>query len=141
MEIHLDRRDLEYWDVRVERFVLEPGTYVVSVGSSSRDLRGSVEVDVEGETVNVPLTLESSLAEAMANPVVAEALGGALAAFNGGAAPDASAGDAADAGDALGVDLEKMVGSVPLDRMIGFSGGAITGEQMKQLLAAATAQQ
>lgn len=141
VEIHLDRRDLEYWDVRVERFVLEPGTYVVSVGSSSRDLRGSVEVDVEGETVNVPLTLESSLAEAMANPVVAEALGGALAAFNGGAAPDASAGGAGDAGDALGVDLEKMVGSVPLDRMIGFSGGAITAEQMEQLLAAANAQQ
>ena len=88
--------------------------------------------------MNVPLTLESSLAEAMANPVVAEALGGALAAFNGGAAPDASAGDA---GDALGVDLEKMVGSVPLDRMIGFSGGAITAEQMEQLLAAANAQQ
>lgn len=133
LEIHLDRRDLEYWDIRVDRFVLEPGRYVVHLGSSSRDLRAEVEVDLEGEEVPVPLTLQSSLGEAMAHPVVAQALGQAMAAFTGGD----GAGDGADAGEALGVDMAKMMASIPLDRIVSFSNGAVTADQLQQLLDAA----
>ncbi|WP_414122333.1 glycoside hydrolase family 3 C-terminal domain-containing protein [Corynebacterium nuruki] len=133
LEIHLDRRDLEYWDIRVDRFVLEPGRYVVHLGSSSRDLRAEVEVDLEGEEVPVPLTLQSSLGEAMAHPVVAQALGQAMAAFTAGD----GAGDGADAGEALGVDMAKMMASIPLDRIVSFSNGAVTADQLQQLLDAA----
>jgi beta-glucosidase len=40
------RRDLSYWDVRTQRWVLPSGTFQVVVGASSRDikLRGSIQV-------------------------------------------------------------------------------------------------
>jgi beta-glucosidase len=133
LEIHLDRRDLEYWDIRADRFVLEPGRYVVHLGSSSRDLRAEVEVDLEGEEVPVPLTLQSSLGEAMAHPVVAQALGQAMAAFTGGD----GAGDGGATGEALGVDMARMMASIPLDRIVSFSNGAVSADQLQQLLDAA----
>ena len=123
--IHLDRRDLEYRDVRSGRFVLEPGRYVVHLGSSSRDLRASVEVDLEGEDVRVPLTLESTLGEALAVPAVAEALGGALGGLTG---------EGEGSGDGLGVDMARMMASIPLDRIVTFSGGAVTRDQLEELL-------
>ena len=125
IEIHLDRRDLEYWDVRLGRFVLESGRYVVHLGSSSRDLRATVQVDLEGDEVRVPLTLESTLGEALAVPAVAESLGSALSGLTG---------EGADSGDGLGVDMAKMMASIPLDRVITFSGGAVTREQLQELL-------
>jgi beta-glucosidase len=136
LEIQLDRRDLEYWDTRVDRFVLEPGRYVVELGSSSRDLRASVEVELEGEPVRVPLTLSSSLGEAMAYPTVAEAVGQAMSAFGGGDDGGDAGGDD-DSGNAMGVDMARMMASIPLDRIVSFSDGAVTAEQLQQLLDAA----
>ncbi|HWS51995.1 MAG TPA: glycoside hydrolase family 3 C-terminal domain-containing protein, partial [Microbacterium sp.] len=74
VELRLDRRDLEYWDVRLDRFVLEGGRYVVHLGSSSRDLRLEESIELVGDRVTVPLTLESTMGEIMANPVAAAAL-------------------------------------------------------------------
>jgi beta-glucosidase len=108
--------------------VLEPGRYVVAVGASSRDLRGSTEVELEGEEVRVPLTLNSTLGEAMASPVVAQALGDATGALTGGDE---------GGGEALGVDLAVMMGSIPLDRLVGFSAGQVSTGQLQQLLDAA----
>ncbi|HIW91549.1 MAG TPA: glycoside hydrolase family 3 C-terminal domain-containing protein [Candidatus Corynebacterium avicola] len=132
LEIHLDRRDLEYWDVAAGQFVLEPGTYEVSVGSSSRDLRETVEVELEGETVRVPLTMNSTLVEALESPVVAEGLGDVLGALTGGSDGESSG---------FGVDPMAIMGSVPLDRFIGFTAGAVSTEQVQELLDKANAQQ
>jgi len=82
--------------------------------------------------VHVPLTLTSTLAEAMASPVVAQAIGDAMGAVTGG-----GESGGAGAGDALGVDLAAMMGSVPLERLVGFSSGAFTTDQLQQLLDAA----
>jgi beta-glucosidase len=125
--IHIDRTELEYWDVRLDRFVLEPGSYEISVGASSRDLRGSVSVELSGEVVKFPLTPESTMGEVMANPVAAQLVGSALA-------PMMPAGGA---NDAMGIDFAKMMASIPIERIIGFAGGAVTREQLDQLLAAA----
>lgn len=115
VEIHLDRRDLEYWDTRVGRFVLEPGRYVVHLGASSRDLRCSVEVDLEGEEIRVPVTADSTLSEAMAVPAVAEALGDLF-------------------GDLVSGELRTVMAGIPLDRLVAFSGGAVTREQLQEVL-------
>ncbi|HCU78692.1 MAG TPA: glycosyl hydrolase, partial [Microbacterium sp.] len=72
------RADLAYWDIRVDDWIVEGGEYTVEVGASSRDIRSSVTVAVEGDPVAFPLTRESSLAEAIAHPVVGEMVQGAL---------------------------------------------------------------
>lgn len=37
----LMRRDLSYWDVVAQQWALAKGTYTLSVGASSRDLRST----------------------------------------------------------------------------------------------------
>ena len=64
--------DLAYWDTRVDRWVVEGGAYAVEVGASSRDIRATVSVDVEGDAVRVPLTMDSSIGELMAHPVASQ---------------------------------------------------------------------
>ncbi|MDV3125271.1 glycoside hydrolase family 3 C-terminal domain-containing protein [Mycobacterium sp. 21AC1] len=129
VEIPVRRKDLAYWDVRQDRWVVESGEYAVSVGASSRDLRVDATVMVGGDDTAVPFTGESTLGEVMADPVAAEVATAVLAA----------AGPAGVSGTALGVDLLRMVASIPLERMVGFSGGRITRAQLDELLAAVNA--
>lgn len=126
VEIRIERSDLEYWDVRLDRFVLESGHYVVSVGSSSRDIRTRVGVELAGDDVSFPLTLESTMGEVLSNPVAAALIAQAM--------PTPDVPD----GDAMGTDMARMMASIPIDRTLMFGGG--TREQLEQLLAAANAQ-
>lgn len=64
----LDARDLAYWSTRHGRWVVEGGRYEVNAGSSSRDLRRRVTVDVPGEPVREPLTAGATLREWLADP-------------------------------------------------------------------------
>ena len=45
------RKDLAYWDIRTDSWVVEGGDYVVDVAASSRDIRSSATVTVEGDAV------------------------------------------------------------------------------------------
>jgi beta-glucosidase len=74
----LDARDLSYWHPVLRRWVVEGGEFVVAVGASSRDLRGEVRVQVEGEDVTLPLHDLSTFGEALAHPVVGGELRAAL---------------------------------------------------------------
>ncbi|AWT27359.1 Thermostable beta-glucosidase B [Corynebacterium provencense] len=148
LEIHVDPRDLEYRDTRLHRWVLESGRYVFHVGASSRDLRGRAEVVLEGNAPDVPLTLDSTVAEALEYPAVAEMIGRALGGMTGqtadespvdqgsGTASDAGSGTASDAGS-MGVGLADLLGGVPLERLIALSGGKVTREDLQKLLDAA----
>lgn len=91
LEVRLTRRDLAYWEVRVGDWVLEPGDYRVDVGASSRDLRAGATVTLTGEGAEIPLTLESTLAEVAHNPAALERVLELLA----GAAPDWAGGASA----------------------------------------------
>ena len=124
------REDLAYWDTRIGAWVVEPGTYAVEVGASSRDIRSTASVDVEGAAVRVPLNLESSMGEVLAHPVAAQLIQQALAA--GG---DSTAGS-------LMADpsMFKMMASFPIGRLASFPGMPFGREQVEQLLAAANAQ-
>lgn len=122
VSVPIRRADLAYWDPRLERWVVEGGEYEVSVGASSRDLRGTARVAVTGDEVRVPVTLESTLGEALADPKAAEALGKVAAGM----------GAMLGGGDALGVDMLRMMESIPLSRLADFG---LDAEELGRLLA------
>ena len=104
VEIAVARDALAYWSVLDHAWVVESGGYTVDVGSSSRDLRVSAGVEVAGNEPVRPLTLQSTVAEAMAVPGFDAMLAPMMAVF--GADPD----------------LLRMMESMPLAALIGFSG-------------------
>ncbi|QXU54987.1 glycoside hydrolase family 3 C-terminal domain-containing protein [Rhodococcus sp. LW-XY12] len=117
--VSIRRDDLAYWDTRVDSWVVEGGTYSIDIGASSRDIRQTLTVDVTGDAVRIPLTMESSLGELFQNPAAAEIV---LQAFG-------------SLGGEVGVDesVLKMAASMPLGRLAGFAPG-VESEQIQQLL-------
>ncbi len=135
VSVFIPRDDIAYWDTRVHRFVVESGSYTVHVGSSSRDIRLSAAVDVTGDVVRVPLTLQSTIGEVMADPAAAEGIKpitDAMFGVTGGA--DAANEGEDQSGAALGVDMAKMMSSVPIGRLVDFSGGLLPGEYLQAIL-------
>ncbi|MDR6905568.1 beta-glucosidase [Agromyces sp. 3263] len=130
VEVHVRRADLAYWDTRVDRWVVEGGAYSVDVAASSRDIRATVSVDVEGDAVRVPLTMNSSIGELLAHPVASQYIMQAMSALGDGE----TAGLMADPG------LFKMMESFPIGRLASFPGMGLGREQVEQLLAASNAQ-
>ncbi|GAA4487732.1 glycoside hydrolase family 3 C-terminal domain-containing protein [Microbacterium panaciterrae] len=128
------RQDLAYWDVRVERFVVEGGAYRVEVGASSRDLRATATVEVAGDAVVVPLTPESPLSEVFAHPVAGPMVAQAFAAMQ------EQLGGTGDDGIMSGEAMTKMMGSFPIGRLPSFGWG-LDRDGVAQLLAAANAPQ
>ena len=122
------RDDLAYWDVRVDRWVVEGGAYLVEVGASSRDLRGWTTIEVAGDRVVLPLTEESRLSDVLEHPVAGPLLRVALTAMQraafGGRSPEQTEG------------MEKMLESMPIGRMVNFPGTSITRELLAKLIAA-----
>ena len=97
------RADLAYWDRRVDAWVVEGGRYVVEVGASSRDLRSSTTIDIDGDQVSLPISMESSFDELLADPIVGPELRAAVASKL-----------------TLGDEELKMLGNFPVGRLDGF---------------------
>jgi beta-glucosidase len=65
----LQSRELSYWSVRQHRWILEGGTFQLSVGASSRDLRLSTTIEVSAPPLAVQLDGMATLEEWLAHPV------------------------------------------------------------------------
>ncbi|MFE2585298.1 fibronectin type III-like domain-contianing protein [Streptomyces sp. NPDC059378] len=123
VSVLIERQDLAYWDIRGDRWIVEGGGYEVRAAASSRDIRATATVEVEGDVFVLPLTLDSTLGEVMAVPGAAGILGSLMP------MPQAAAES-----DALGVDMARMMASVPVGRLLGFAAGAVTREDLEKLL-------
>ncbi|MFD4975504.1 glycoside hydrolase family 3 C-terminal domain-containing protein [Streptomyces sp. NPDC058424] len=134
-ELTVRRADLTYWDVRVDRWVLEGGDYTIEVGASSRDLRTTTTVTLDGDAVNLPLTMESSIADLMDHPVVGPVVQQAMADSFGFSLDDAATVIPTEEG------LRKMMAAFPIGRLAGFPGVPVNHEQIQALVAMANAQQ
>ncbi len=113
------RQDLAYWDIRVDSWVVEGGTYTVDVAASSRDVRSTVTVAVDGDDLDIPLSPMSSLAEVFAHPVAGPVVASAFA----------EQMTSLPGGDGLmpeGVDLSRMLDSFPIGKvgMLASAAGA-----------------
>lgn len=132
------RKDLAYWDIRLDAWVVEGGEYVVDVAASSRDIRSSVRVAVDGDPIVLPLSRTSSIGEVIAHPVVGPMVQAAIAQMMSGM--DGVADIMPE-----GVDASKMMESFPIGRAgmfaLGDSDGAINPEMIDGLIAMANAPQ
>jgi len=131
--LRVRRKDLAYWDVRVDSWIVEGGTYTLEVAASSRDVRATVPVEVAGDPVTLPLSRTSSIGEVMADPVAGPILQAAVAEMMGGA-PDA----ASVMPD--GVNLQKMLDSFPIGR-VGMFAADVDPAMVDALLAAGQSDQ
>jgi beta-glucosidase len=120
----LTERDLSTWSPRLGGWVLEPGVVAVAVGASSRDLRLSGEVHLEGPVPVLPLDRESTLAEWLDHPVGHEVLVEALR--------TSTAGDLTPLLD--DPDRLRMLGSFPVSRLATMLGGWTDGDVVTTLL-------
>ncbi|WP_280235944.1 glycoside hydrolase family 3 C-terminal domain-containing protein [Nocardia cyriacigeorgica] len=109
VSITIDRDELAYWETRIGDWIVEGGAYQVMAGASSRDIRATTQIEVPGDDLRIPITKQSTLGEALANPAAAAVLADMFAGMTGN-------GD----GQALGVDMMRMLASIPLDRLTGF---------------------
>jgi beta-glucosidase len=121
----LHERDLSHWSTRAGGWVLEPGTFEIAVGASSRDLRATATVEVDGPAIAYPLDRSSTLAEWLEHPVGHEILVDELR--------HSRAGDLS----ALVDDPERvrMLGSFPMTRLSTLFGGAVDDTVIDRLLA------
>jgi beta-glucosidase len=118
--IRIRREDLAYWDIRVDRWVVEGGDYLIEIGASSRDLRSRATVAVPGDPIRLPLTWESSLADLLADPVVGSRARREVLPAVGGE------------------DMERMMDSIPIRRLANFTRGGLE-EALEDLLSEARA--
>ncbi len=100
-ETVLRRSELAYWDVRVDAWIVEGGEYGIEVGASSRDIRTRTSVTIEGDDVELPLSLNSSIEEVLAHPVAGPLLREALA------------------GNELDPQMRALLGNFPVGRLDG----------------------
>lgn len=106
----LEARDLSFWSVRESGWVLEPGTYRVSVGASSRDLRLTASLDVAAPPVPVLLDGMATLQEWLDRPDAGAALREAVGVDADGR-PRGILGDD---------ELRAVIGNFPLSTLAAF---------------------
>lgn len=132
------RKDLAYWDVRADRWVVEGGEYTVDIAASSRDIRSSVSVAVAGDAFALPLSRTSSLGEVLRHPVAGPIVQAAMARMLGGVS------DSAASIMPEGVDMSKMMESFPIGRIgmmgaLAGDGQGVSPEMIDGLIAMANA--
>jgi len=128
MEVLIPREDLAYWETRTRTWTVEGGDYEIAAAASSRDIRLTARLDIEGDEVCVPLTPDSSMGELLANPVTAAVLGQMMQ------RRAEQQGDAA--AEELGIDIAATLAGIPVGKMRSLSGGrGLTRTQLEGLLA------
>ncbi|GAA1458506.1 glycoside hydrolase family 3 C-terminal domain-containing protein [Nocardiopsis exhalans] len=118
VELPLTGRDLSVWDSRDGRWSLAAGTYTVSVGASSRDIRLSGEIATEGDRYVRKLTKHCTIGEWRAHHIGGPVMAELLATF-----PDL---------DDVPGELLEMARSLPIVNLRSFGLGVT--EEMLDLL-------
>lgn len=114
VELQLDERAFAFWST--QGWTVEPGRFVIHVGTSSRDIAATREIDLEVPAPTPALQTDSTLAEWLGHPVGNPVLTGAL--------------EQSGAGTLQFVEDEtvrRMMEQMPLRVIFGF-GGSTDGE-------------
>jgi beta-glucosidase len=124
----LDKRSFAYYDTQVQDWVVESGEFVIELGSSSRDIRLTAALTVEGTTeIPVTFTRYSTLGDIMAT-AKGQALLGELMAKRRERSVSLNLGEAG------GTLMDVAANEMPLEAVARFAG--ISDEQIEGILAA-----
>ncbi|MDR0710392.1 MAG: glycoside hydrolase family 3 C-terminal domain-containing protein [Spirochaetaceae bacterium] len=125
----LDKRAFAYYDARIHDWFVESGKFKIDLGSSSRDIRLSEVITVEG-TKEIPIvfTRHSTFEDIMATAKGQAILGEMMAQMRQLQSLGASLGDGANE------MLEAAAKEMPLEAMLSF--GSLSEEQLAGILAA-----
>ncbi|GIJ68397.1 glycoside hydrolase family 3 C-terminal domain-containing protein [Virgisporangium ochraceum] len=134
--VRIPRADLAYWDPWLGRWAVEGGEYVLSVGASSRDVRTSVTVAVDGDDTRRPLTAGSTLQEWLDDPKGAEVLMNAWAAATAGGddTGDGTGGNNQAAAALADPQVFMFLASLPLGRLTSFAGDQFGADAIDALV-------
>ena len=125
VELELGRRAFAYWDVTRDRWVVTGGAYAVEVCDNAHDVVASAAIELAGDALVKPLSLESSVSDWFTHPVVGPELHTRMAAAM-------TADQAAQASESA--DMLKMVESMPMKQFMGFLPGIVTSELLQELM-------
>ncbi len=130
----LDSRAFAYYEPKLHDWFVESGEFVIEVGASSRDIRLSTRVHVEGtKTLPVHFTRHSTVGELSQTPA-GEAFIRQMSAAGAASAQDSSTAAMGEGGDKM---LRQMMNDMPLGALVTY--GALTDEQLDGLLQALNA--
>jgi beta-glucosidase len=121
----LSARDLSYWSTTHGGWHLEPGSFDLAVGASSRDLRLTTTIDVTAPPARIRLDAMSTLEEWLADPVGGPELRAAI-----GTEPDGR-----PAGILGNDELIRIIGNFPISSLAAFPGLGITHQTVDTLTA------
>ena len=125
----LDQRAFAYWEPKCHDFFVESGEFVIEIGESSRDIRQSIPVQVEG-TVSLPftVTVNTTIGQLLKHPRGKEIIGNMMR---------SSAMSHVDQTDTMGEGSERMMQGMMMGIQLGalVSYGRMTRKQLKELIA------
>ena len=125
----LDKRTFAYWEPKCHDFFVESGEFVIEIGESSRDIRMSQPVQMEGTTeLPFTVTVNTTIGQLLKHPRGKEIIGNMI---------HSSAMSHADQTDTMGEGSERMMQSMMLGIQLGalVSYGRLTRKQLKDLIA------
>lgn len=129
----LDKRAFAYWEPKCHDFFVESGTFVIEIGESSRDIRLSQSLQVEG-TIELTFTVteNTTIGQLLKHPKGKDIVGNMMR---------SSAMSHVDQTDTMGEGSERMMQGMMMGIQLGalVSYGRITRKQLKELIASLNA--
>jgi beta-glucosidase len=126
VSLDLDRRAFAYWDVELGDRVVAAGDYAVQVCADAETVLVEQVVTLTGDSVVRELSMESSVGDWFAHPLVGPAL---MAGMTAAMTPEQQ--QQAEANP----DGLRMVESMPMQQFLVFTNGAIPPQALEQLMA------
>ena len=124
----LDKRAFAYWEPKCHDFFVESGEFVIEIGESSRDIRSTQSVQVEGTAV-LPFTVteNTTIGQLLKHPKGKEIIGNMMR---------SSAMSHVDQTDTMGEGSERMMQGMMMGIQLGalVSYGRMTRGQLKELI-------
>ncbi|MCG1010645.1 glycoside hydrolase family 3 C-terminal domain-containing protein [Salinicoccus sp. ID82-1] len=129
VSFNLDKRSFAFYDVEIEDWRVEGGEFEIAVGLSSRNLRLSETVTVEGShTKEEKVHRNTTIGDLMKNPKQAEIIKGMMAQMDTPLTQNMD--DSSDMGDMM----EAMMRYMPLRALSNFSEGKFPEEALQQVI-------